>query len=159
VRGDRACGASKLSRVERARANSRQLPLLCDLLSGPALALTRCSDALGMHAAARTGFRRGRQPVLLFGGWPIIFKLDQLLELCDRRIGVFHRWERMPSGEDKTAHQIFANDDEPKPARSPLPRSGSVQQIAAGNAGWRSQFRFAVHAGCSRVPELWTLGR
>ena len=30
--------------------------------------------------------------------------------------------------------------------------------IAAGNAGWRSQFRFAVHAGWSRVPELWTLG-
>ena len=30
-------------------------------------------------------------------------------------------------------------------------------KIAAGNAGWRSQFRFAVHAGWSRVPELWTL--
>ena len=29
-------------------------------------------------------------------------------------------------------------------------------QIAAGNAGWRLQFRFAVHAGWSRVPELWT---
>ena len=28
----------------------------------------------------------------------------------------------------------------------------------AGNAGWRSQFRFAVHAGWSRVPELWTFG-
>jgi hypothetical protein len=31
-------------------------------------------------------------------------------------------------------------------------------QIAAGNAGWAFQFRFAVHAGWSRVPELWTLG-
>ena len=30
-------------------------------------------------------------------------------------------------------------------------------QIAAGNAGWRSQFRFAVHVLWSRVPELWTL--
>ena len=29
---------------------------------------------------------------------------------------------------------------------------------AAGNAGWPFQFRFAVHAGWSRVPELWTLG-
>ena len=26
-------------------------------------------------------------------------------------------------------------------------------QIAAGNAGWRFQFRFAIHAGWSRVPE------
>jgi hypothetical protein len=32
-----------------------------------------------------------------------------------------------------------------------------AQQIAAGNAGWPFQFRFAVHAGWSRVPELWTL--
>ena len=32
-----------------------------------------------------------------------------------------------------------------------------AEQIAAGNAGWRSQFRFAVHAFWSRVPELWTL--
>jgi hypothetical protein len=32
-------------------------------------------------------------------------------------------------------------------------------QIAAGNAGWRSHFRFAVHVGWSRVPELWTLGK
>jgi len=31
-------------------------------------------------------------------------------------------------------------------------------QFAAGNAGWPVQFRFAVHAGWSRVPELWTLG-
>jgi hypothetical protein len=30
-------------------------------------------------------------------------------------------------------------------------------KIAAGNAGWRSQFRFVVHANWSRVPELWTL--
>ena len=34
----------------------------------------------------------------------------------------------------------------------------SVQQIAARNAGWPSQFRFAVHVIWSRVPELWTLG-
>lgn len=33
-----------------------------------------------------------------------------------------------------------------------------AEQIAAGNAGWPVQFRFAVHAGWSRVPELWTLG-
>jgi hypothetical protein len=31
-------------------------------------------------------------------------------------------------------------------------------QIAAGNAGWRLQFRFAVHVILPRVPELWTLG-
>ena len=37
------------------------------------------------------------------------------------------------------------------------PRSGLVQPIAPGNAGWPVQFRFAVHAGWSRVPELWTL--
>src|ERR1035438_4445061 len=30
-------------------------------------------------------------------------------------------------------------------------------KIAADNAGWPVQFRFAVHAGWSRVPELWTL--
>jgi hypothetical protein len=50
-------------------------------------------------------------------------------------------------------------DDPPMPTRPPSgpPRSGWVQQIAAGNAGWRSQFRFAVHADWSRVPELWTL--
>ena len=29
-------------------------------------------------------------------------------------------------------------------------------QIAAGNAGWRLQFSFAVHVLWSRVPELWT---
>jgi len=33
-----------------------------------------------------------------------------------------------------------------------------TQQIAAANAGWRLQFRFAVHAFWSRVAELWTLG-
>jgi hypothetical protein len=31
-------------------------------------------------------------------------------------------------------------------------------QIAAGNAGWRSQFRSTFHAGWPRVPELWVLG-
>jgi hypothetical protein len=41
-------------------------------------------------------------------------------------------------------------------APSCTPRSGFVQQIAAGNAGWRAQFRFAVHVIWSRVPELWT---
>ena len=30
-------------------------------------------------------------------------------------------------------------------------------KIAAGNAGWRFQFRFAVHAFWSLVPELWPL--
>jgi hypothetical protein len=37
-------------------------------------------------------------------------------------------------------------------------RHESAEQIAAGNAGWPVQFRFAVDAGWSRVPELWTLG-
>ena len=32
-----------------------------------------------------------------------------------------------------------------------------AEQIAADNAGWPVQFRFAVHADWSRVPELWTL--
>ena len=31
--------------------------------------------------------------------------------------------------------------------------------IAAANAGWRGQFRFAVHVFWSRVAELWTLDR
>ena len=35
----------------------------------------------------------------------------------------------------------------------------NTYQIAAGNAGWPFQFRFAVHILWSRVPELWTLGR
>ena len=39
-----------------------------------------------------------------------------------------------------------------------LPRSGSVQPLASGNAGWPSQFRFAVHGFWSRVPELWSFG-
>ena len=90
--------------------------------------------------------------VLLFGGRPIIFKLDQLLELCDRRIGVFHRWERMPSCEDRTAHQIFSNDAEPKDAPTPLQRSGSTR--AAANAGERLQFRCAVHVHRPGVAEL-----
>jgi hypothetical protein len=33
-----------------------------------------------------------------------------------------------------------------------------IQPLAAGNAGWPFQFRFAVHAIWSRVPELWPLG-
>src|SRR5439155_25199965 len=33
----------------------------------------------------------------------------------------------------------------------------AVSQIAAANAGWRLQFRFAVHVIWARVPELWTL--
>ena len=33
------------------------------------------------------------------------------------------------------------------------------EQIAAGNAGRRLQFRFAVHDFLSRVPELWTLAK
>jgi hypothetical protein len=32
-----------------------------------------------------------------------------------------------------------------------------AEQIAAGNAGWPVQFRFAVHVIWSCVPELWTL--
>jgi hypothetical protein len=34
---------------------------------------------------------------------------------------------------------------------------GDAQQIAAGNAGWRLQFRFAVHDFWPRAPELWAL--
>jgi hypothetical protein len=45
--------------------------------------------------------------VLLFGGGPIIFKLDELLELCDGRVGKFHRWERMPSCEDQNRPPIL----------------------------------------------------
>ena len=38
--------------------------------------------------------------VLLFGRRPIIFKLEVLLELGDRRIVKFHRPGSLPSGED-----------------------------------------------------------
>jgi len=38
-------------------------------------------------------------------------------------------------------------------------QQSTAQQIAAGNAGWRPQFRFAVRVLWSRVPELWALGR
>jgi hypothetical protein len=31
-----------------------------------------------------------------------------------------------------------------------------MPKIAVGNAGWRFQFRFAVHGFWSRAPELWT---
>jgi len=31
----------------------------------------------------------------------------------------------------------------------------TANKIAAGNAGWPFQLRFAVHAGWSRVPEIW----
>ena len=41
--------------------------------------------------------------------------------------------------------------------KKPRGLSGEYQ-IAAGNAGWPFQFRFAVHVIWSRVPELWTLG-
>ena len=45
--------------------------------------------------------------VLFFCGRPIIFKLDELLELGDRRMVKFnHRRERMPLSEGKTARQI-----------------------------------------------------
>jgi len=33
-----------------------------------------------------------------------------------------------------------------------------TQPLAAGNAGWPIQFRFAVHGFLSRVAELFTLG-
>jgi hypothetical protein len=36
-------------------------------------------------------------------------------------------------------------------------RISYVEQVAASNAGWPFQFRFAVHGFWSRVPELWTL--
>ena len=42
--------------------------------------------------------------------------------------------------------------------KSRVIRCHDAYQIAAGNAGWRFQFRFAVHAGWSRVPEHKTLG-
>ncbi len=44
----------------------------------------------------------------------------------------------------KTRKSNFGRDDE--------------CQIAAGNAEWSVQFRFAVDFIWSRVPELWTLG-
>ena len=60
----------------------------------------------------------------------------------------------------KTKRPVTRNDNDSKAlttAARPAAPSGWVQQIAAGNAGWRLQFRFAVHAGWFRVPELWTL--
>ena len=63
-------------------------------------------------------------------------------------------------------------NDEPNVAQSPLPRSGSVQQVAAGNSdkqhreqatGWRGSlprstgFRYRGGRHQPRVPELWTL--
>ena len=45
-------------------------PLLCDLLSVPALALTLSWDTLGRHSTARAGFRWGRQPVS--APWPTL---------------------------------------------------------------------------------------
>jgi hypothetical protein len=46
----------------------------------------------------------------------------------------------------------------PHEGTSTLPVHAHVRrtQITAHNAGWRSQFRFAVHTIWSRVPELWT---
>jgi hypothetical protein len=45
---------------------------------------------------------------------------------------------------------------------APKPRACSTltgdEQIAAGNAGWPLQFRFAVHVIWSRVLELWAFG-
>jgi hypothetical protein len=59
----------------------------------------------------------------------------------------------MPSCEDKTAHQIFTNDAEPKPTRSPLPRSGSVQLFGGANGGGRCSF---AHPGVSCPPPSLT---
>jgi hypothetical protein len=58
-------------------------------------------------------------------------------------------------------------NDEPNVAQSPLPRSGSVQQFAAGNSRCPCQLRLIyeivchtfISSSCSAaVPELWTLG-
>ena len=66
--------------------------------------------------------------VFFFGRRSIIFELDELLELCDGRVVVFHRWERMPSREDKTAHPILPTTDESRDATPPpAAPSGSVQ--------------------------------
>ena len=46
--------------------------------------------------------------VFLFSWLAIIFKLDELLELGDRWMGsMYHRRERMPLCDDKTARQIL----------------------------------------------------
>jgi hypothetical protein len=59
-------------------------------------------------------------------------------------------------------------NDEPNVAQSPLPRSGSVQQFAAGNSRCPCQLRliyefvrhiFIFTSRSAAVPELWTLGR
>jgi hypothetical protein len=52
---------------------------------------------------------------------------------------------------------ILKINREPKTVLPLLPRSGSVQQIAAGNAGWPVQFRYRGGCHQPRVPELWTL--
>ena len=59
-------------------------------------------------------------------------------------------------------------NDEPNVAQSPLPRSGSVQQFAAGNSRCPCQLRliyeiclslFHSTSRSAAVPELWTLGQ
>ena len=52
----------------------------------------------------------------------------------------------------------FVKDIVAKPMTKSSDDKPVAKQIAAGNAGWPVQFRFAVHADWSRVPELWTLG-
>ena len=82
--------------------------------------------------------------LFFFGRWPIIFELDQLFELRDRRLGSFHRPGRMPSSEDNFPAKLTSdglgpsatNDDQ-----SALPRSGSVQPGC-----------WSERAGCALVP-------
>jgi hypothetical protein len=49
-------------------------------------------------------------------------------------------------------------NDEPNVAQSPLPRSGSVQQVAGANRRWRWQFRCRGSRRESAVAQLSTLG-
>ena len=41
--------------------------------------------------------------------------------------------------------------------KTPTPRSGFVQQVAGANAGWRCQFRCAVHGFWPGVAQLFSL--
>ena len=63
--------------------------------------------------------------VFLFGGGPVIFELDELLELGDRRVVDFHPGRLpMKRTKDKTRRNETT-------APTLLPHSGSVQQSDA----------------------------
>ena len=80
------------------------------------------------------------------GGWNF-FACGMGMDLVNEGLNFFmHReYDRSQPKDDQTCERSLNTSS---------PRSGFVQQIAAGNAGWPVQFRFAVHSDWSRVPEL-----